>query len=240
MKKYLPWLFSCIICTSVATAEQPQDAASIRRIALSAHASIEAKPDLALISIEVNASAKKALDAKKQVDERVVKYVSFLRAQGVDQADINTANLSTQPEYDYTQQGKAIPKGFAAVRQVTVKVRQLDKLNSLLDNALKLDLNEINGIELSVAEPEEYQTKARKAAIDKAIYQAKQLAAGFGGSLGPVYSVNYRSTDFRPHRLERAVMFSAVSKKEVDHSYQKQAIHFEDSVDVVFELKLNP
>jgi uncharacterized protein YggE len=71
------------------------------------------------------------------------------------------------------------------VRTVEVTLRQLDKLNSLLDGALKAGLNEIRSVSLGVAQPEKYKDEARKAAIDDAIHQAQQLASGFNSKLGP-------------------------------------------------------
>ncbi len=77
------------------------------------------------------------------------------------------------------------------MRTVEVTLRQLDKLNSLLDGALKAGLNEIRSVSLGVAQPDAYKDKARKAAIDNAIHQAQELANGFHRKLGPVYSVRY-------------------------------------------------
>ncbi|MCX2622756.1 SIMPL domain-containing protein, partial [Klebsiella pneumoniae] len=48
---------------------------------------------------------------------------------------------------------------------------QLDKLNGLLDGALKAGLNEIRSVSLGVAQPDAYKDKARKAAIDDAVHQ---------------------------------------------------------------------
>ncbi|STH54517.1 oxidative stress defense protein [Escherichia coli] len=71
------------------------------------------------------------------------------------------------------------------MRTVEVTLRQLDKLNSLLDGALKAGLNEIRSVSLGVAQPDAYKDKARKAAIDNAIHQAQELANGFNRKLGP-------------------------------------------------------
>src|SRR5699024_12503161 len=67
-------------------------------------------------------------------------------------------------------------RSYRAVRTVEVTLRQLDKLNSLLDGALKAGLNEIRSVSLGVAQPDAYKDKARKAAIDNAIHQAQELA----------------------------------------------------------------
>ena len=105
-------------------------------IVTSGTASVDAVPDIATLAIEVNVAAKDAATAKKQADDRVAQYLSFLEQNGIAKKDINSANLRTQPDYDY-QNGKSILKGYRAVRTVEVTLRQLDKLNSLLDGALK-------------------------------------------------------------------------------------------------------
>ena len=139
-------------------------------IVTSGTASVDAVPDVATLAIEVNVAAKDAASAKKQADDRVAQYLSFLEQNGVAKKDISSANLRTQPDYDY-QNGKSILKGYRAVRTVEVTVRQLDKLNGLLDGALKAGLNEIRSVSLGVAQPEKYKDEARKAAIDDAIHQ---------------------------------------------------------------------
>ncbi|STH69838.1 oxidative stress defense protein [Escherichia coli] len=155
-------------------------------IVTSGTASVDAVPDIATLAIEVNVAAKDAATAKKQADERVAQYISFLELNQIAKKDISSANLRTQPDYDY-QDGKSILKGYRAVRTVEVTLRQLDKLNSLLDGALKAGLNEIRSVSLGVAQPDAYKDKARKAAIDNAIHQAQELANGFHRKLGPVY-----------------------------------------------------
>lgn len=89
------------------------------------------------------------------------------------------------------------------MRTVEVTLRQLDKLNGLLDGALKAGLNEIRSVSLGVAQPDAYKDKARKAAIDDAVHQAQELAAGFHSKLGPVYSVRYHVSNYQPSPMVR-------------------------------------
>jgi len=152
-------------------------------VVTSGKATVDARPDIATLSIVVNVSSKDAADAKKQADSRVAQYFDFLQKNGIEKKDIDAANLSTQPEYDYTKEGKSVLKGYRAVRQVQVTLRQLDKLNDLLDGALKSGLNEVRSVELGVANPESYKEQARKAAIKNATQQASELAEGFNAKL---------------------------------------------------------
>lgn len=204
-------------------------------IVTSGTASVDAVPDIATLAIEVNVAAKDATTAKKQADERVAQYISFLELNQIAKKDISSANLRTKPDYDY-QDGKSILKGYRAVRTVEVTLRQLDKLNSLLDGALKAGLNEIRSVSLGVAQPDAYKDKARKAAIDNAIHQAQELANGFNRKLGPVYSVRYHVSNYQPSPMVR-MMKADAAPVSAQETYEQAAIQFDDQVDVVFQLE---
>nr|WP_272928474.1 oxidative stress defense protein [Cronobacter dublinensis] len=206
-------------------------------IVTSGTASVDAVPDIATLAIEVNVSAKDAAGAKKQADDRVAQYLTFLQNNGVEKKDVNAANLRTQPEYEYLKDGKTQLKGYRAVRTVEVTLRKLDKLNELLDGALKAGLNEIRSVSLAVAHPDEYKDKARKAAIDDAVRQAQQLASGFNSKLGPVYSVRYHVSNYQPTPMMRMMKAEAAAPASAQDTYDQQTIQFDDQVDVVFELQ---
>lgn len=206
-------------------------------LSITGTASMDAIPDMATLSIEVSYESKEATAAKSQVDKRIIKYFDFLRKKGVEKKDINTANLITEPVYDYQKNGQSVLRGYRAVRQLQVIVRQLNKLNELLDGALKLGLNEIRMVKLSVANPDNYRKQVRKKAIDNAILQAKSLAEGFSLKLGPVYSISYQGNheqSMPPFMLLRAENASVSTPSQ---TYQQQTIHFQDQVEVVFELQ---
>ncbi|EBZ0564812.1 oxidative stress defense protein [Salmonella enterica subsp. enterica serovar Newport] len=205
-------------------------------IVTSGTASVDAVPDIATLAIEVNVAAKDAATAKKQADERVAQYLSFLEQNQIAKKDISAANLRTQPDYDY-QNGKSILKGYRAVRTVEVTLRQLDKLNSLLDGALRAGLNEIRSVSLGVAQPDAYKDKARKAAIDDAIHQAQALAVGFNSKLGPVYSVRYHVSNYQPSPVVRMMKAADAAPVSAQETYEQPTIQFDDQVDVVFQLE---
>lgn len=210
-------------------------------ISTSGHASVQAKPDMATLSIVVQLTAQQAADAKKQVDARVAKYFDFLHSQGIENKDIDAANISTQPQYDYSKQGKPQLMGYQATRQVTVTVRNIDKLNDLLDGALKGGLNEIRSVTPGVADAARYQQQARQEAIKDAISQAQVLAAGFHAELGPVWSIQYHTENARPQPVMRMYALAKASADTTpQETYQQQSINFDDELNVVFELKPQP
>ena len=60
-------------------------------IVTSGTASVDAVPDIATLAIEVNVAAKDAATAKKQADERVAQYISFLELNQIAKKDISSA-----------------------------------------------------------------------------------------------------------------------------------------------------
>ena len=87
-----------------------------------------------------------------------------------------------------------------------------------------------------MAQPDAYKDKARKAAIDDAIHQAQELASGFHGKLGPVYSVRYHVSNYQPSPMVR-MMKADAAPVSAQESYEQATIQFDDQVDVVFELQ---
>lgn len=199
---------------------------------------IDAKPNMATLSIEVNQTASTAAKAKALADEKVAAYFSFLEKNGVATKDINAANLQTQPEYEYVKDQSPKIIGYRAIRNVEVKLMDLSKLNTLMDGALKAGLNDIQGIQMGVSDPAAYQQQAREAAIKDAQSKAKSVASGFGVKLGEVYRIRY---DTNPQPLPmppmlRMAAFAAPDNAKVNETYQQQNLHFTDQVDVVYTL----
>lgn len=202
--------------------------------------SLDVIPDMATLMIEVSVTNKEPAVAKKQNDERVAKYMDFLEQNGVAKADIAAANIQTRIDYGYNNaisNSNKAAKDYVAIRQVKVTVRDLDKLNTLLDGALSSGLNEIRDISLGVAKDEVFRAQARKKAVDDAIAQAKDLAKDFGVTLGPVYSIRYQAPNELPALMMSAYKSDSVSSNNADQTYQQQNISFNDQVDVVFDIK---
>lgn len=228
-------LFSLVSFTAVAV-----EAPNGPHVTTSGQGSVDVTPDMAILSISVSALSKEATEAKKEVDAGVAKYYEFLQAQGVDKKDIDAANIQIRPEYDYRsktgEDNGPTFLGYRAERSVRVSLRELAKLNTVLDGALKAGLTGINGIELGSSKATEYQLAARKKAIADATLRAKSLAEGFDAKLGPVYSISYGAQTSAP--MPRIMMGAAkMDSAMVEQTYEKSNITFTDSVDVVFDIQ---
>ncbi|MGL5358768.1 MAG: SIMPL domain-containing protein, partial [Shewanella sp.] len=147
---------------------------------------IQLEPDMADLMVEVVLTKPTAKAAKEESDAAVAQFIARLIAAGVAKSQIQSANLTLQPQYIYAQDKAPELTGYTASRQLTVTVQQLAQLNTLLDSALDEGINQIKHIALKSSKEAQYVAKARQAAIADARQKAESLAAGFGESLGQV------------------------------------------------------
>ncbi|PSU74442.1 oxidative stress defense protein [Photobacterium phosphoreum] len=196
------------------------------------------KPDMAVFSVNVVETKKTAVDAKLAVDQAVTKFIERLQAAGVNKKDINSANISLSAQYNYPKDHQPELVGFRANRNVEVTVHQLTQLNTYLDDALGNGINQINNIDLKVADTEKYQRQARQKAIENAKQVAASLAQGFGNKIEGVWQIDY-NTNSQPMPYRRSndvVMYSSMNKGAIDQSYTDNNIVIKDSVNVIFKL----
>ncbi|PSV22905.1 oxidative stress defense protein [Photobacterium kishitanii] len=198
---------------------------------------IVVKPDMAVFSVSVVETKKNAVDAKLAVDQAVTKFIERLQAAGVNKKDINSANIALSAQYDYPKDHKPELVGFRANRNVEVTVHQLTKLNSYLDDALGDGINQINNIELKVADTEKYQQQARQKAIENAKQVAASLAQGFGNKIDGVWQIDYNTDGLpMPYMRTNAYMVGSAPQSAIDQSYTDNNIVIKDSVNVIFKL----
>lgn len=191
--------------------------------------------DMAELNVEVSIKDKTAKGAKTLSDNAVAKFIGRLKAAGIARTDIQSANLNIQPQYLYQKNKPAELTGYNASRQVTVKVKELSRLNNILDSALEEGINRINNIALKTSKESEYVAKARQAAIVDAKDKAQSIAEGFGEKLDGVWEINY--TGQNPVQPVMLRMNAASPSFDAAESYQQGQVTINDRIEVVFRLK---
>jgi hypothetical protein len=107
-----------------------------------------------------------------------------LRELGIAEADINAPDLGIHPQYDY-RKGQQLT-GYRVVRQMAVKVRDLDALGGVLDGVVGAGANEVQGTRMTASDPSTAEHEALRAAIGAARAKAEALAEAAGVTLGAV------------------------------------------------------
>lgn len=152
-------------------------------------------PDLASVSVGVRSSGSTVKQAQDQINITINKVTDSLKALGIDSKDIQTTNYSVNPDYDFSGGSQRV-KGYSATTTVSIKVKDIEKINNVIDSATQAGANEVFGISFDVAdEPGSSSSKskaeneARKKAVDEAKTKAEAASKIAGFKLGRI--INY-------------------------------------------------
>ncbi len=158
------------------------------------------KPDTASVSVGVRAEASTVKEAQNKINETINEVSTSLKTLGISSDDIKTTNYSINPDYDYTTSVQRI-KGYHAATTLSVKVKNIDLVNQVIDASTANGANEVYGVSFDVDDKTKAQNEAREKAVADAKNKAEQAAkiAGFrlgrivnynenmGGLVGPIY-----------------------------------------------------
>lgn len=150
-----------------------------------------AVPDVAILSLGIEAEAKTVADAQRQAAEAMNKVMKALTDNGILEKDIQTQQFSIYPIRKWIekqQRGEII--GYRVTNGVTAKIRKIDKAGTIIDAVAEAggDLTRIQDINFSVDDPTPYYREAREKAVKDAVAKAKQMAEVAGVKLGkPIY-----------------------------------------------------
>jgi uncharacterized protein YggE len=191
--RLLTALIPLALCTALTFPALAQEGT----ISIEGHGEVMATPDTAFITSGVTsqgATAREALDANTLAMNELI---ATLKAAGIEAKDIQTSGFSVNPNYVYSDardaNGYTLPpkiNGYQVYNTATVRVRDLASLGSVLDKAVTVGANTINGVSFSVADPSDLYDQARKAAFADARRKAELYADIVGLELESIRSIN--------------------------------------------------
>ncbi len=158
-----------------------------RWIEVTGEGSVRATPDFATVTLGVTTTAKDAREAMAANAKSANALVALIKAQGVSPADIQTSDVSISPMFSNQSPGQAgAPTiiGYSVSNSVTVAVRDISGLGTLLDKAVAAGANAIYGIGYGENDPSALLDKARPLAVADARRKAEIYAAAGGAKIG--------------------------------------------------------
>jgi len=145
-------------------------------------------PDRAVIELGVQKQDPNAAAAKAATDRAARQILAALRSHGVDEKDMQTTYLSLRPE-SYTRKGVRISY-FVAEETLTITMRDLLKMDALLDALVRAGGNRIDSISYETSDLRKYRDQARDLAVKAAREKAAALAQALGQEIGKAYSID--------------------------------------------------
>ncbi len=151
-----------------------------QEISVSGQGKVYAKPDVAVLVLGVENRGAKISDIVKDSTDKMNKIIKDIKDSGVDEKDIQTTQYTITPEYNWTEKAGRIFVGYVLTQQVTVKIRDFEKVGNILDKAITDGANAIGDLRFTIDSPEKAQAEARQKAIAQAKEKAQTLAKQSG------------------------------------------------------------
>jgi uncharacterized protein YggE len=189
-----------------------QDRLPLKVVRVVGTAEVKVVPDRAVIEIGVEKQDPSASVAKHAEDAAARRILAALRGNGIDDKDIQTTFLSLQPQ-SYTRKGVRISY-FVAAQTMTITVRDLAKLDTLLEALIKAGGNRIDSIGYETSALRKYRDQARDMAVKAAREKAGALAKALGQEIGKAQLIEevtesgYQS----PLQIQNALLSNARSE----------------------------
>jgi uncharacterized protein YggE len=206
-------------------------------LSVSGVAKLSVKPDIARITIGVISTGSNVAATQKQNTDKMNAITSAIKGFGVKDDDIQTSNYNIYPQYDYAD-GRQTLRGYQVSQQLSVKVRDLEKIGDILAKSGELGSNQVGGVSFEVDDTTAIQKQARDKAIADAKEKAQVLAKSLGVQLGKVvsFSEDYGSSPVPMlYNSYNKVMDEAAGAPAPD--IQSGSMDVSKSVSITFEIK---
>ena len=149
-------------------AQMPMPAIQGTLLSVSAEGKVEGRPDMATINLGVQTEAQTAQAAVQANAQRMNALLSALRRAGIAERDIQTSNVSVNPQQQYRENQPPLTTGYQANNTVTAKIRNIDNVGRVIDASVGAGGNTVNGVYFSYQNPDAQMDIARRNAIQEA------------------------------------------------------------------------
>jgi len=199
-------------------------------LSVSGTGEVFAKPDIAVVTLGVQAEAKTVANAQQQANQAMSAVMSALTANGIADKDVRTTSFSIQPVWNYTENQRVL-EGYQVNNIVSVIIRDVNKTGTIIDAVTVAggDLTRVENISFTVENPKPYNDQARELAIKDAIDKAQQIARLAGVSLGKIIYISESGGSvpipIAYYKDEAAMSSTPISSGQLEISLSVQVVY---------------
>lgn len=160
-----------------------------REISVTAQGKAVSSPDVAVVRVGVKTEGMKIATVAKENNEKMNAILTALKDLGIAQKDIQTINYSLNPQYDYTDKGERVFKGYALSQEIKVKIRDFAKAGDVLEKSTGLGANLVGDLQFTIDDPSLAKEAALQDAIGKAKTKAQKISLASGLKLKKIVNI---------------------------------------------------
>ena len=167
-------------------------ASSAPKLTVQGTGNASATPDLLTVAVDVNVTDPSAQASLVDDNSKAGAVTAALKQGGVADKDIQTSNVSIQPNYNLA----GAITGYVMTNTITANLRNFATAGSVIDAVTTAAGNatRVDSLTFSIEDPRRIEDKARTDAVHQAVSHAQSMAQAAGERLGPVCSLSDDST----------------------------------------------
>ena len=164
---------------------------AVTGISVSGTGRATAEPDLVLLQLGIEVERSTVAAAREDAAASQQAILDALQANGVDEDDIQTVQLSVGTRYDYSSDNERVLRGYNVSNVVSITLRGVEGASAVIDAAIAAGGNNVvvRDIAFAIDDPTELREAARRDAVEDARERASQLADAAGIKLGRPISI---------------------------------------------------
>ncbi len=200
-------------------------------------------PDTAFVTFGLETAGKSLAETQKRNSAAMSKVMDRLGDLQIDKERIQTSSFTVSPHYRPTPNrptdAPPVPPeivGYVVGNMVTVEIRALDRVGTVIEEVLKAGANSFRGLHWGLREEQSVRLSALKQAAAKAREKAAVLGEALHVKLVRIVSVNEGGRMLRP---AAPMARMAMEASAVDVSISPGELKVEASVTLVYEIAPN-
>jgi hypothetical protein len=208
-----------------------------RTVTVSGQGEVSAEPDVAYVTLGVEARKRTMAEARAEVARTVDRVLALTKDLKIDPKLVNATRLQVSPEYNWNETDrKRILLGYLVSRQVEIEVRDLEQLGPLLERAVDAGVNQVNDPVLDSTRRKDLERQAMALAVQDARQNAEALARAAGVKLGAIRVLNASSAPPVVPLYRSKMVMADVAAAPPAETYQPGDMKFSGSVAAEYDL----
>ena len=218
-----------------ALADQPLDT-----IQITGTASRTVDPDMVTVNFAFEKQGATLEEVRQAGAQASTKFINTMLGQGIGRDDIATTGYNISPRYTYEKNGVQKLNGYQVNASWSVKVKDLNKLGSVIDKGLT-SANRMDNVQFGLQDEDLIKRQLLSQAVENAKYTAAAVANAGGRGLGvlrradiPSYSV----VQAQPLMMAKLSRANVAADSAVETDLAPRALTVTVRVDTLFALTL--
>jgi hypothetical protein len=165
-------------------------------ISVSGTGEVYVTPDIGSVSFSVVTENRDVSVASDENATKMNDVIEYIKSESVESKDIKTSGYNISPRYEWNNDtGKRSLVGYEVTQTISVKIRDLSKVGTIISNATSKGANDVSSLSFVIDDDEEAKAQAKELAIENAKKKAEDLEKMLGIKMVRIVSYSEYSSD---------------------------------------------